>query len=69
MKPEWKVVAKRDIKYKSMTLSSLLEWVEQNVPTGTNEEDIRLDLDTEEYSGYYDDTIIESTMKLSVRQP
>lgn len=69
MKPEWKVVAKRDIKYESMTLSSLLEWVEQNVPTGTNEEDIRLDLDTEEYSGYYDDTIIESTMKLSVRQP
>lgn len=68
MKPEWKVVAKRDIKYESMTLSSLLEWVEQNVPTGTNEEDICLDFDTEECSGYYDDTIIESTMKLSVRQ-
>jgi hypothetical protein len=68
MKPEWEVVATRDVKYDYFTLTELLSWVKEHVPEGTKDEDIRLEVEVDDTRGYYDDIIITAEMKLSVRK-
>ena len=63
----WKVVATRGVKYDSFTLEELLSWIKQNVPEGTANEDIRLEVEVDDTKGYYDDIIITADMVLSVR--
>jgi hypothetical protein len=67
VKPEWKIVATRDVKYVPMTLTELMSWIKENVPEGTKEEDIRIEVAVDQYKEYYDDIIIEAIMELSVR--
>lgn len=68
MRSVWEIVATRDVKHEYFTLAELLSWIEENVPEGTNEEDIRLEVEVDDTRGYYDDIIITAEMQLSVRK-
>lgn len=70
MKPElWKQVVTRDIKYEYSTLAEFLSWIRGNVPEGTKDEDIRLEVEVDDTRGYYDDIIITAEMIISVKLP
>ena len=64
----WKTVARRDIKYDTISLPKLLEWIKDSVPAGTKDEDIELEIEVDESHGYYDDIIVEVDMVLKVLQ-
>lgn len=65
--PQWKTVSTRtDIKYDTVSLSELKEWIKESVPAGTPDEEIRLSFDIDDTRGYYDDVIIEASMELQV---
>jgi len=63
----WHVVAtKEDIKWESIPYLELMQWVMSNVPSGTLLEDINISVDVDTTTGYYDDVIVNVSMKLSV---
>lgn len=68
MKEVWQLVASRDVKYDYFSLAELLSWIKENVPEGTANEDIRLEVEVDDTRGYYDDVIITAELNLSVRK-
>lgn len=66
VKRVWQAVASRDVRYGSITLVELHSWIKENVPEGTEEEDIHLDFEIDTSYGYYDDVTIDATMVLKV---
>lgn len=65
---KWEVVDTHDIKYGYFTLEEFLEQIRQNVPDGTKDEDILLEVDVDDTRGYYDDVIISVEMKVSTKK-
>lgn len=62
----WKTVSQWDVKNESIPYIDFLQWIMNNTPQGTPLENIRIDFETIDQRGYYDDIIIDSIMKLSI---
>lgn len=65
--PEWRRVASVDIKYSRYTVAELLQTIKKEVLEDLTDDDIMLEFECDQYSGYYDDVIIESKMNISIR--
>ena len=63
----WEKVADRDIKYDSFTLFDLKNWITENVPAGTKDENIKFHINVEETPTYYDEVLIDVNMELYVK--
>jgi hypothetical protein len=65
---KWEVVFKHDIKYSGFTLEELLTWVRDHVPAGTKNEDVSLEVEIDQSSGYYDEVIVDAELTISVEK-
>ena len=65
---KWEVVFKHDVKYNDFTLAELLTWIRDHVPAGTRNEDVRLEVEIDQSSGYYDEVIIDAELRISVEK-
>lgn len=64
--PRWTTVATRQVKWDSLTMTQLKEWITEKVPTGTSDDNIKLSFEITEEWGYYDDCTTEAVMSLEV---
>jgi hypothetical protein len=65
-KPIWKTISAHDIKYEYSTLADFLAMIRRDVPEGTKDKDILIEVDTDSSTGYYDDIIVDVKMKISI---
>ena len=65
----WEKLTTVSIKYDIYTLTEFINMVRQGIPEDTKNEDIQLDFDAYESAvGYYDETVVESTLTISIRK-
>lgn len=64
----WKTVASREVKWDEILFSDFKEWIKENVPQGTSDQDIKISFEVTEKWGYYDDVSTEVEMSLAVAE-
>lgn len=62
----YKEVGRKEMTY--FSLNELNEWLKEIVPSGTKDEDVLIEIEKEQYTGYYDDVITDIYVAVSVRE-
>ena len=67
--PKYKKILRKEIdKYQFTTMAELKQLVNNCVPPGTKDGDIFLELETEQYSGYYDEPLCDMFLNIYITE-
>lgn len=59
------ITTKFDIKDRLITLTEFKKWIADFIPQGISDDDVEISFNIDNYTGYYDEQIIDAEMQLS----